>query len=472
MGAVYRAKHVGLGQEVAFKLLRGEKKHDHEAVQRFLREAKAAAAITSPHVVQVTDFGVSADGEPFLVMELVGGTDLERHIARKQHLSADEAVGIVLDVLAGLGAAHAAGIVHRDLKAANVLLGADIVKVADFGISKLIGDVALDTLTRTGVALGTPYAMAPEQAKNARDVDARADLWAVGVLLYHALSGKRPFEGTSYEDLIVKLCTEDAPPLPDVVPAPLAAVVMRALARDRTERWASAAEMSSALRQAMRDIEVAAAPPEERDDDEAPLPASSDPALRPSLAFDARPRRSWRLPLALVGFTAAAGGLLWMAIVLRPVVPAAPAAAAGPPAAAPSTEYEVRFHEMPAAAAAPAPVVSVVTPSAGVDGDDPGPIAELASLEVRGPIDRDEVEHKIALGLRRLEPFREERAVTRSCDITVLENGNPRFVDLGSDPVCAALFMQMRFEAADRTSRITVELRLAPVVKLRPGPAG
>jgi len=468
MGAVYRARHVGLRQLVAVKLLRAERAHDAETVQRFLREAKAAASIASPHVVQVSDFGVSGEGQPFLVMELLDGVDLDRHLTRKKRLGPDEAVGIVLDVLAGLEAAHAAGVVHRDLKAANVVLAADAVKITDFGISKVAADVLQGTLTRTGMALGTPFAMAPEQARNAKDVDLRADLWAVGVLLYQALSGRRPFEGSSYEDLLVRICTEEPPALGEVspdVPAPLAAVVMRALEKDRERRWGSASELATALRQAMRAIEAAAVPVAERDEEDAPAPVSEGPGLRPSLAFaDARPRNAWKLPLALIGFVAAAGGLLWMALVLRPVAPAAarePAAAAlaapGPP---PSSYHDVSIDPIRpvAVTAVPSPAAPAVSASpASVEGELPS-AATIVDLDVRGGLPHDEVERRVRQQLFLLEGYRGTAASTVRCEVDVAPNGNPVRIFPSGGRECAAVFLLMRFREAPRPTQITLDL--------------
>jgi serine/threonine-protein kinase len=459
MGAVYRAKHVGLGQHLALKLLRRENAHDAEAVQRLLREAKAAASIPSPHVVQVSDFGVSGEGQPFLVMELLDGIDLDRHMTRKGRLSADEAVGIVLDVLAGLSAAHEAGVVHRDLKAANVLLGKDVVKIVDFGIAKLRADAKLDTLTRTGMAMGTPYSMSPEQAKNAKDVDARTDLWAVGVMLYHALSGQPPFDGTSYEDLIVRICTEEPPSLATVapdVPAPLVPVVMRCLAKDPAARWATADALATALRQAMREADAAAVPPAERDPEEEEAPREEGPAMRPSLAFaDTRPRNAWKLPLALVGFLAAAGGLLWMAIALRPTVAAAPISAQDTP----SSVHEVQLgpstppsSATPSATPAVAPVsITVELPSAqGVT---------VTELEVSDPSLLEAAAEHLARILPRLASYREHGVVTARCTAEI-DRGGRATANVTGPPLCNGLFGAFTLPRTPASTVVALTLRL------------
>lgn len=467
MGAVYRARHVGLGQPVALKLLRRERAHDVEAVQRLLREAKAAASIPSPHVVQVSDFGVSGEGQPFLVMELLDGVDLDRHLARKGRLSADETVGIVLDVLAGLEAAHAAGVVHRDLKAANVLLGKDVVKIADFGISKLVTDVALDTLTRTGMALGTPFAMAPEQARNAKDADARADLWAVGVLLYQCLSGRRPFEGASYEDLLVRICTEEPPSLAEVapdVPEPLVPIVAKALHKDRVQRWSSAAELATALRGAMRAIDQAALPPDEREaEEEPPPPVTEGPGLRPSLVFvEARPRNAWRLPLALIGFVAAAGGLLWLALVLRPVAPSvAPVLAATDVVTPPADTFEVRWGEPPVAPSPPpTPVSPVLTPAAIAPPRALPDGISFSDLEVEGAVPSDAVLRRLPSALEAMTSFRRSEELSAACEADFGPSGRVVDDSVVGPNLCHRFFGGLALPEAATTTRIAIQLEL------------
>ncbi len=262
-GAVYRARHAMLGTEVALKVLWPERADDPGAVERFMREARAAASIGSPHIVRVGDAGTTADGVVFLAMELLHGHDLERELRARRRLSPYEASDILRQVLAALGAAHAAGIVHRDLKPANVFLvpgpdGAPFVKLLDFGVSKMKG---ARSLTGSGIALGTPQYMAPEQIEGAREIDGRVDVYAAGCMLYEMLSGRLPFEGSGVELLVRRLSGERPPELrsiaPDVPPA-LAAVVHRALAFDRDARFASAAAMADALLAA----EEGAPPPE------------------------------------------------------------------------------------------------------------------------------------------------------------------------------------------------------------------
>lgn len=253
-GVVYRAVHTMLGQPVAIKLLHATHARDAEIVERFFREARAAASVGSPHIVGVSDCGLAADGQPFLVMELLRGEVLEDVLTRRGTLDPQRAVDLILQVLDGLAAAHAAGIVHRDLKPANIFVTDDeLVKILDFGISKMRVSDHGAGLTKTGTVMGTPSYMAPEQLRGARDVDPRSDLYAAAVVAYEMLAGQTPHVGNSYEDVVVKVCTEPPAPLLErasgVAPA-LAGVIERGLARDRDARWPDALAFATALRAA------------------------------------------------------------------------------------------------------------------------------------------------------------------------------------------------------------------------------
>jgi serine/threonine-protein kinase len=264
MGSVYEAEGPG-GTRWAVKILDPSWAKDPTVAARFAREARAASGVASPHIVKVVDGGTEG-GAPYLVMELLRGADLGHRLKRDRHLPLDDATAIIEQVLVGLVAAHAAGVVHRDLKPENVLLmgaGVDagvgagdemLVKIVDFGMSKLdrpAGSTKPLDLTRKGVVLGTPLYMSPEQARAQPDVDARSDLFAVGAILFECLAGRPPFTGETHEQVLIKLCTEDAPDVrrwaPEV-PDALAAFVRKALARDRDARFASADEMLAAVR--------------------------------------------------------------------------------------------------------------------------------------------------------------------------------------------------------------------------------
>lgn len=258
-GAVYRAKHTVLGHAVALKLLHPEHTTSEELLVRFFREAKASAAIGSRHIAHVHDCGTSPEGWHFLAMELLEGRSLEETLGKsypRKHLAQDRAVIIALQVLESLAAAHAAGIIHRDLKPANIFLtrdpqsGEELVKLLDFGVSKVRVAGAQAPLTQTGATLGTPLYMAPEQFHNSRDVDLRCDLYSAAAVLYESLSGHVPFEAQGYADLVVQICCDSIRPVGQVAPhlsAELEAVVMRGLSRDAEQRWPNAENFAAAL---------------------------------------------------------------------------------------------------------------------------------------------------------------------------------------------------------------------------------
>ncbi|MDQ3038049.1 MAG: serine/threonine protein kinase, partial [Myxococcota bacterium] len=254
-GTVYRARHAVIGRVVALKLLHPSRESSLEVIERFLREARILSAISSPHVVQVIDAGMTEDRQIFLAMELLEGESLAKRIQRAGPLAIRDAIRVAREIAIGLAAAHAAGIVHRDLKPANVFLartpdGREIAKVLDFGISKSRGRGGESVITMTGAVLGTPHYMAPEQLHGARDVDGRADLYALAVCLYEMLSGQLPYEASSLESLISQRLSEPHRPLSERsvrLPDALISLVDRGLARDPDARFRSAIEMEAAL---------------------------------------------------------------------------------------------------------------------------------------------------------------------------------------------------------------------------------
>ena len=280
-GAVYLARHVHTDAQVALKVLKRYLSSDPVMLDRLLREAKAAASVGNEHIVRVLDAGVSPEGQAFLAMELLEGVDL-KELAYREPLPPPRLVALMLQVLDALEAAHQKGIVHRDLKPANIFVirkqteagEHDFVKLLDFGISKVRQEGALDALTRTGMAMGTPAYMAPEQFFSAKDVDGRADVYSAGVILFELLAGRLPFDAQSYADLLVQIRTQPPPVLLSVAPgapALLAEVVDQALARDLARRFRSAAVMANALRTSMG---MPARPPSRPP---APSPASRAP---------------------------------------------------------------------------------------------------------------------------------------------------------------------------------------------------
>jgi serine/threonine-protein kinase len=256
MGAVYEARHLVLGKRVAVKVLL-EKFHEKaDLVARLLQEAQLASAIGHDNIVDVTDFGTTADGRSFVVMEYLEGESLAQLVMRDAPLPVERCLHLGRQVASALEAAHEKGIVHRDVKPENVFLlprgDADFVKVMDFGVSKAVRtrDEGMEhmRLTRTGMVLGTPLYMSPEQARGGEDVDARADVWAVGVMLYECLTGEVPFRANNYLGVISQVLTQEIQPpsalRPELgIPAAVEAVVMRAMEKDRERRYQTMSEL-------------------------------------------------------------------------------------------------------------------------------------------------------------------------------------------------------------------------------------
>ncbi|MEZ4299847.1 MAG: protein kinase [Polyangiaceae bacterium] len=253
MGVVYEAQNTAINKRVAIKLVSSELARNKDAVRRFQREAQAAGSVESAHIVHIFDAGSTDDGVPYIVMELLRGEDLGHRIKRLGRLELDDALHITVQILRGLTRAHAAGIVHRDLKPDNIFLvdrddDPTFVKVLDFGISKVAprGETPVQTLTKQGTVLGTPFYMSPEQAQGFADTDGRADLWSVGAILYECLTGRAPHTGGSYEQVIVNICTKDADDVRlhnPAVPEAIAKTIARALARERDDRFPTARDM-------------------------------------------------------------------------------------------------------------------------------------------------------------------------------------------------------------------------------------
>jgi serine/threonine protein kinase len=252
MGRVYEARHLRLkDRRFAVKILHPEFARQPDVVARFQREAESASSIGHPNVVDVYDVHKTPDGVPYLVGEFLEGEDLGAYLKRAGKLGPTVAVGVARQVCRALAAAHARGIVHRDMKPDNVFMverdGAPVVKVLDFGISK--AGSGETHLTRTGMIMGTPSYMAPEQARG-EHVDLRADIYAIGAMLYHALTGMRPFDSDDVSSTLNMVLTEEPPrprSLSPDIPEALELVVQRAMAKDPRDRYQTTAELEVAL---------------------------------------------------------------------------------------------------------------------------------------------------------------------------------------------------------------------------------
>jgi hypothetical protein len=259
MGSVWAATHTGLGQAVAIKFVSREFVSSSEALRRFDAEAKAAAQLRSRHVVQVFDNGTLEDGTPYIAMELLRGENLYSRVHRTGPVPLAETVEIIAQSCKALGRAHAAGIIHRDIKPDNIFLAhsndddAGLVKVLDFGIAKFAVGPNDHGATRTGTVLGTPLYMSPEQARGLKTIDHRTDLYSLGLVAYTLLTGNLAFSSESFGDLLLQICTA---PLPSLcanapwLPPSLEGWFQRACARDPQDRYASAQELADALRAA------------------------------------------------------------------------------------------------------------------------------------------------------------------------------------------------------------------------------
>jgi serine/threonine protein kinase len=260
MGMVLLVRHIDLGQQMAIKLMMPGVIHDEQAGARFVREARAAAAIQSEHVVRIFDVGTFDSGLPYMVMELLRGEDLSQMLARETELPLEAAVDYVLQASHAIAEAHARGIVHRDLKPSNLFVttrsdGTPLIKVLDFGISKALNpevDVPSSAnLTATSAIMGSPLYMSPEQVRNAKQVDARTDIWALGVILHELLTGAPAFSADTLPGICAAITADDPPPLRslrDDAPIELEAVLTKCLEKSVTKRYQTTKDFMTALR--------------------------------------------------------------------------------------------------------------------------------------------------------------------------------------------------------------------------------
>ena len=256
MGVVVVATHLDLLETRAIKFMLPEALTNADAVERFVREARAASLLKSEHVARVFDVGRLETGAPYMVMEHLEGTDLDVVLKSRGQLPIGEGVLYVLQTVEALAEAHGRGIIHRDLKPSNLFIsaranGSPCVKVLDFGISKIIGAPSADgDLTKEHTVLGSPHYMSPEQMRSSRDVDGRSDIWSLGVILYMILTAQRPFRGQHVGEIIARVMS--GPPRPPSrhrrdLPPELDAVIMRCLEREPEARFADVSELAKAL---------------------------------------------------------------------------------------------------------------------------------------------------------------------------------------------------------------------------------
>jgi serine/threonine-protein kinase len=387
MGSVWSATHLGLGNQIAIKLVSREFVRSPEALRRFDAEAKAAARLQSRHVVQVHDNGTLEDGTPYIAMELLSGESLQQRIDRTGPISVHETVSILSQCCKALGRAHAVGIVHRDIKPDNIFLSlspdddAYVVKVLDFGVAKMSYAGGDPSTTKTGAVLGTPLYMSPEQARGLKNVDHRSDLYSLGIVSYTMLTGRIAFYGESFGDILLKICTEPLPSLqlPGSAPPGLDMWLRHVCARDPAERCASAQEFIDTLRAATglsaSSPAVGAGRPEAASglartlaDSDAPwrlppaAPAQSLAEANVAVTAAGLPRRT--LGMAMVvslvgGLILAAGATLFTMWRHSEVLPADSSHAAGPGSSTPPPPADVL------ASAAPEPAMSVPAPPPG-----------------------------------------------------------------------------------------------------------
>lgn len=295
MGAVYEAEHTLIERKVAVKVMHAEFSSSEEVVNRFFREAQASSAIGHPNIVEIFDVGQEEDGTAFIVMELLRGRTLSSKLKKDGAMEPRRATAVILQVLSALAASHEKGIIHRDLKPDNVFLAVDNrgrheVKLLDFGIAKIQFETDGDPgLTKTGTVLGTPNYMSPEAARG-KEIDGRIDIWAAGVMLYEMLSGRLPFKGSSYNEVLSEILLEIPEPVAEAapnLPPELVKVIEKAMQKDRDVRYLTVPDMIRDLAPFVEDSamsdsaalalknSIAPPPPRKNDTIPAPPPPSS-----------------------------------------------------------------------------------------------------------------------------------------------------------------------------------------------------
>ncbi len=328
MGEVYEAVNLAINRRVAIKLMHPRLDNDERFVGRLQNEAKVAGSIDHENICDVFDLGVEEGGRPYLVMPLLKGLSLGR-LLNDGGIATSRLLDIIRQTLSALQAAHDHGVVHRDLKPDNVFIAKsserdDFVKLLDFGICKVIDADFDSALTRSGMVVGTPTYMSPEQARGGRYIDHRADIYAVGVIMYRALTGRLPFEGESYNEVIIKITTEQFPSPQSIrpsIPSEIEKIVLRAMSRDPAERYASAREMRREIEGIdqcliLNESDVQAldqesgSPAEDSDDI---IPTAADTKCDRHDTASNFPGRAWRrVAIVAAGGTALVLALVWL----------------------------------------------------------------------------------------------------------------------------------------------------------------
>ncbi|MDB4993650.1 MAG: uncharacterized protein JWM74_1082, partial [Myxococcaceae bacterium] len=352
-GSVFEGENVRTLHRVAIKVLHSEMSGKLDSAARFEREAQAAGKIGSDHIIEVFDLGQLPTGEHFMVMELLDGEDLASRLTFGV-IPPPLLAGIMIQVLEGLGAAHDAGILHRDLKPANLFLlraknGIEFVKILDFGISKFGTTPA--TQTQTGAIMGSPVYMSPEQARGAKDIDHRSDLFSLGVVLFECATGALPFAGANFNELLFNIALTNAPDPRTIVPSldpGFAEIVIKALGREPSQRFQSAAELQTALQDWMDTNGHTRAEPTLRRKARTPSgEVRSVPQSSPHLEDTVAITSSERIPLAAPSGPA-------------PVLPFEPRATASPSVTLVTTSHPPRRRWVAILGAAAVPVAIVV----------------------------------------------------------------------------------------------------------------
>jgi len=407
MGTVYLAEHALLGRRAAIKVLLPELSRHPEVVQRFFNEARAVTAVADPGIVQIFDFGIHGDGSAYIVMELLEGESLDARLRRLGRIPPHDALRIMQQLASSLGAAHAKGVVHRDLKPENLFIvgdpavtGGERVKLLDFGIAKLRSNEPGMLKTQTGMLIGTPVYMSPEQCRGAGDIDHRSDIYSLGCVLFCMLAGRPPFDGEGTGELIAAHLMKPAPALSAVVaglPGELDAVIARCLAKSPGGRFSSMPEFARAIagaEQQLRGVARSAAYVVTMPAGPSPLRRSPVTTLRAStgeismlsgrsLEFSSpRLAPSRDRKLGWIAGLLAAGVVIGGAAFIVRGGPRSPGASAVVPAAVPlpASAPDLAAASAPAAPAPAAPAPAVPAPAAAVVSP-----RDAGTLEVAAP---------------------------------------------------------------------------------------